>query len=302
MRPDRIALYMGSSAFCYASKPERFDAMNSRAQETANTILEAFRNPESLPKTIAPIFIHRNDDTPCRKWSWRNQLLTALAGAHDARGYKQWLAGGRHVKKGSKAFFILSPCTKKVKNEAGEDRFQVYGFKGTAVFRIEDTEGDDIPSGNPALDSWIAELPLRDVAESWAITVSTFDGEGARYRGCYRERGENKSIALGVQNVSVFLHELMHAADYRLGNAAEKGPHWRKETVAEFGAAILAECLGLEAEKDIGGAYRYIEQYAKAAEKDVQAACIECLDRICEAVNLILATAETLIHNAAAVA
>jgi hypothetical protein len=71
---------------------------------------------------------------------------------------------------------------------------------------------------------------------------------------------------------------------------------------SEFGAAILAECLGLESEKDIGGAYRYIEQYAKAAEKDVQAACMECLDRICEAVNLILETAETLNHNALTVA
>jgi hypothetical protein len=85
----------------------------------------------------------------------------------------------------------------------------------------------------------------------------------------------------------------MHAADYKLGNAVEKGQHWRKETVAEFGAAILAECLGLEC-SNLGGAYSYIESYARAAEKTPQAACMECLDRICQAVALVLDAAESL--------
>ena len=31
-----------------------------------------------------------------RRWSWRNQLLTALSGYHDARGYRQWQEVGRH--------------------------------------------------------------------------------------------------------------------------------------------------------------------------------------------------------------
>ena len=57
--------------------------MYGKAHETASTILEAFRNPETLPEVIAPIFIHRKDDLPCRKWSWRNQLLTALAATDD---------------------------------------------------------------------------------------------------------------------------------------------------------------------------------------------------------------------------
>ena len=92
----------------------------------------------------------------------------------------------------------------------------------------------------------------------------------------------------------------MHAADYRLGNATEKGQHWRKETVAEFGSAILAECLGLEC-SNLGGAYRYIESYAKAAEKTPQSACMECLDRICQAVALVLDTAESLTVETSAV-
>ena len=46
------------------------------------------------------------------------------------------------------------------------------------MFSIEDTEGEDIPTGDAALDNWIAVLPFREVAESWDITVCTFDGEG----------------------------------------------------------------------------------------------------------------------------
>ena len=272
-----------------------------KAQATANTILQAFQSPETLPKAIAPIFIRRNEDTPCRKWSWNNQLLTALAGTQDARGYNQWQSVDRHVKKGAKAFTIFAPCTKKIKEAGAEDRVICFGFRAISVFAIENTDGADVPTGDPELDTWIANLPLRDVAESWDISINTFNGECGGYRGYFRQEkdglsGEvkSKAIALGVQNESTFLHELIHAADYRLGNAVEKGQHWRKETVAVFGSAILAECLGLGESADLGGAYSYIEAYAKTAEKTPQAACMECLDRICKAVALVLDTAQSI--------
>jgi hypothetical protein len=261
-----------------------------KAQATANTILQAFQSPESLPKAIAPIFIRRNEDTPCRKWSWNNQLLTALAATHDARGYKQWQSVERHVKKGAKAFTIFAPCTKKIE-QGGEDKVICFGFRAISVFRIEDTEGKDVPSGDPTLDDWIKNLPLRGVAESWGVSVHTYNGEEGRGQGKFSPAGQ--SIGLGVQNAEVFFHELIHAADHRLGNLVERGQHWKSETVAEFGSAILAECLGLEC-SNLGGAYSYIESYAKAAEKTPQAACLECLDRICKAVSYVLDAAQAL--------
>ena len=60
-----------------------------KAEESAKVILEAFRNPNSLPKPLAQVFIHREDNVPCRSWSWRNQLLVALQGYKDARGFRQ---------------------------------------------------------------------------------------------------------------------------------------------------------------------------------------------------------------------
>ena len=93
---------MGSdSTRCQSgNKASRF---HGKAKDAADRIVAAFQSG-SLPKALAPIFINRPDeDTPCRKWSWSNQLLTALAGYSDARGFRQWQTVGRHVKKGEKS-------------------------------------------------------------------------------------------------------------------------------------------------------------------------------------------------------
>ena len=60
-----------------------------KAETAANRILDLFKSGD-VPKALAPIFIRRNDAIPCRAWSWSNQLLTALAGYDDARGFRQW--------------------------------------------------------------------------------------------------------------------------------------------------------------------------------------------------------------------
>jgi hypothetical protein len=59
-----------------------------KAEEAVKDILEAFQNPNKLPGPLAQIFICRKDNVPCRSWSWRNQLLVALHGHSDARGYR----------------------------------------------------------------------------------------------------------------------------------------------------------------------------------------------------------------------
>ena len=55
-----------------------------KAAESADRILELFKLG-NVPAALAPIFIRRDDDAPCRRWFRRNQLLTALSGYHDAR-------------------------------------------------------------------------------------------------------------------------------------------------------------------------------------------------------------------------
>jgi hypothetical protein len=265
-----------------------------RAEEIAQRIVDAFKNPETLPKALAPIFIHRNDlNVPCGKWSWHNQMLTVLSGTSDARGINQWNNIGRKVKKGSKAIWILAPCLKtvtKTDDDGRETKRQLlYGFRGTPVFAVEDTEGKPLP-GNEHYDEWIQNLPLLEVAQSWGIHVGTYSGENKNALGYFQFGTGRKAIMLGVENLSTFAHELVHAADHHLTKLTDDRN--MLEIIAELGSAILLETIGHSHEADLGGAYAYIQHYAEATGKPPVKACMDVLDRTCRCVSLILDTAE----------
>lgn len=266
-------------------------------QAVAERILDAFRNPEQLPKELAPMFIHRKDDVPCRRWSWHNQLITALSGTADARGMKQWNSVGRKVTKGSHAIWILAPCTKRLreKKENGEERARtvIYGFKSIPVFALESTEGNPLPDNGDEYADWVKQLPFSDVAETWNIRVDAYTHGGNAPLGYYQYgRSGSQAIMLGVKNFSTWTHEMVHAADHRLTKLA--GSKLQKEVVAELGGAILLECLGKQHDADLGGAFSYIESYARAEKIPTVKACIQVLDRTCNAVQLILDEAQRL--------
>lgn len=144
----------------------------NNAEKAAADILKAFESPNDLPKPLAQVFVHRKDGAPCRKWSWRNQLIVALRGHRQARGFRQWEEVGRRVKKGATAFRILSPLEKKVvENGTHEDRVAVFGFRGTPVFGFGQTEGEPLTEAEGELDELLDTLPLREVAKAWGIPV-----------------------------------------------------------------------------------------------------------------------------------
>ena len=265
--------------------------------EVAERIIDAFRHPERLPGALAPVFIHRNDDVPCHKWSWHNQLIAALSGTCDARGLKQWNTVGRKVTKGSTAIWILAPCTKRKTERAdsGEEKTKtiIYGFKSIPVFAVEDTEGEPLPEEDDQYADWLTQLPLIEVAEAWDIRVDAYSHGGSAPLGYYQYgRSGSQAIMLGVENLSTWCHELVHAADHRLTNLS--GGKLQKEVVAELGGAILLECLGKSHEADLGGAFEYIQGYARAENIPTVKACIQMLDRTMNAVTLILDEAQRL--------
>jgi hypothetical protein len=146
-----------------------------RAHDAASRIVELFKSGEA-PKALAPIFIRRRDNAPCRAWSWSNQLLTALAGFDDARGFRQWQAVGRNVKKGERAFHILVPLKRTITErdaESGEDRKRsfVSGFKSAAVFGYEQTDGAALPDRQDSR-RFIDGLPLVSVARHWGLSTA----------------------------------------------------------------------------------------------------------------------------------
>jgi hypothetical protein len=64
--------------------------------------------------------------------------------------------------------------------------------------------------------------------------------------------------------------------------------------VAELGGAVLLECLGHETDSDRGGCWEYVQAYATDAGIEPITACQRVLKRTCDAVALILDTAETM--------
>jgi len=262
--------------------------LRNKAEEAANDILRAFETPNALPKPLAEIFINRDDGSPCRRWSWRNQLIVAIRGHAEARGFRQWERVCRRVKKGEKSFRILSPLMKKeLDEEKKEERTIIYGFTGTPVFGSAQTEGDPLTTRADETARWLESLPLRDVADAWGLSVEAYNGAGASYLGQYRH---GSAIALGVKNLSTWCHELVHAADDR--NGTLKSRKLSREVVAALGGAVLLTILGHEHDADLGGCWEYVNRVA--ADGDVLSVCGRLLNRTCNAVALILDTASDL--------
>ena len=114
--------------------------------------------------------------------------------------------------------------------------------------------------------------------------------------GYFKHDGETgKAIALGVENLSTWAHELCHAADLRCGNLkAEHGQELTNEVVAELGGATLLTIIGKPVDADVGGAFQYVKAYCDKHEKQVGRVCMQLLNRLCDAVALILDTGADL--------
>lgn len=289
---------MARRQFSQAEKDSWKAESEKRVSDIGHAIVQQFEKG-NVPQAISQQYL-KGTAAPCRSWSFSNQMLTAIAGHNDARTSKAWFAVGRKVKKGEKAFYILAPnkfSFDKEDKETGETKRVSFlrGFKPQAEFGLSQTEIFDADkwakanAKNEAEEQFLRNLPLREVAEAWGMNVISFNASNAMALGWYKLDGSE--IALGVKNLSTWAHELIHAADDKLGNLTERGQHWRSEVVAELGGAIILMFLGYTKDADVGGAYKYIQKYAKEAGKDVEKACIEVLDRCGKAVNLILETA-----------
>jgi hypothetical protein len=259
-----------------------------KAEKAANTILDGFKSG-AIPQAINTIFISRKDNVPCRSWSWSNQLITILNGTSDARGFRQWEDVKRHVMKGQHAFLILAPLFRVVKKDDGTEQSFLYGFKSVPVFGIEQTEGAELPKTESS--DFVDSLPFIEVARKWGLNVEIFNGRAGGKLGFY---GRGQVIALGVENLSTWAHELMHAADDKLGNLKERGQHYRSEVVAEFGGSVLLHMLGLEHDADKGGCWNYISSYCAREQKEPISVCMSVLKRVCDSIEFILTESEAI--------
>jgi hypothetical protein len=152
---------------------------SEKAKVCLSRIVDLFKEG-NIPKALAVATIPPQRDIPSAKWSISNRVLQFLADTSDGRGFRQWENAGRKVKKGVKAFHILGPKARTIK-ETDDDGTEtrkviVAGFFAIPIFRAEDTDGEPLPY-EPATPP-----PLADVAEQFGLSVS-YQTFASRYYG-----------------------------------------------------------------------------------------------------------------------
>ncbi len=261
---------------------------NQKVRKQLLKIVELFKT-ENIPKAIKEVTFPRFD-VPANKWSLSNRLLLFFNGSSDARGFQQWKQASRHVKKGSKAVYILAPNTRKyVRCKCGHKYFHkdigrkkeqekitcpkcttpiffseiknfVSGFRSVPVFRKEDTEGQKLNYEEIELP----DLPLLDVAEKWGINVTAISFQGS-VMGYYRP--SSRDIALATPEEKTFFHELAHASQDRLGMLRQQKGNKFNEVTAELAALVLAEIMGRE-NPNTGATFQYIKKCIGTNDKE----------------------------------
>jgi len=283
------------------SKQERQQWTRDKIQSVGDSIVRQFQSGD-LPETLAPMFLNAGARVSDRLEGWTNRLLVAMSGYSDAATYRQWLDRGRQVRKGEKQnLYLFRPMTFKKTNPADPDdvksfvRFTIFGVFGLEQTDIVDADkwAKFAPDETKVCDI-LEHLPMRDVADAWGINVGSYSGRPGQALGYYVP-GRNV-IKIGVADVATWAHELIHAADDKLGklstSARRSAEYADGEIVAELGGCILLTILGYERGADRGGAFKYVTAWSRG-QKPV-AACKRMLNRTCSAVNLILETAKEL--------
>ena len=233
--------------------------VHPRVKEAIDTLLKMF-NEDNLEKVARAVF-RGSGDIPSDKWSFLNRVLMYARDTEDARGFKQWQDVGRHVKKGSRAFYILGPVLKNITEEkpqesghiARNEKKILAGFRAIPVFRLEDTEGAPIIT-----EEYKVNIPcvFNGIIQELGLKVVPSRFCGVAY-GSYNLA--NNEIKLSSPDIEVFLHELSHAVDDRL-NGLKPGQRKEQEVTAEFSAAVIGYLMGYKI--PLGNMKEYIESYS----------------------------------------
>ena len=233
---------------------------NPRIKEAMDTLLRMF-DEENLEKVARAVFRGEGSSIPADKWSFLNRILMYLHNTEDARGFRQWQQVGRYVMKGSKAFYIIGPVTRKITAERNlesgetvrEERTVLAGFKGIPVFCIEDTDGAPM-----IREEYQVNIPceFEGIIQELGLRVQPVRFCGAVY-GSYNLI--SREIRLASPDIEVFLHELSHAVDDRL-TGLQPGQKKDQEVTAEFSAAVIAHLMGYRI--PLGNVRDYIEGYS----------------------------------------
>lgn len=245
-------------------------SLDARVKGAIDTLLKIFED-DNLDKVAHAIF--KGDNIPADKWSFLNRVLMYLNDTEDARGFRMWIEAGRCVKKGSKAFYIIGPRFKKLKDEKTlEEKEFLTGFIGIPVFRYEDTEGEPITRPDFNVD---IPYEFTGIIRDLGIKIQPVRFNGASY-GSYNL--QNKNIKLASPDIEIFLHELSHAVDDKI-TGLKPGQRKDQEVTAEFSGAVIGFLMGYKI--PLGNVKAYIESYSFRE-------LMSCLSRIEKIVTYVI--------------
>ena len=204
--------------------------------------------------------VQRFDDgsVPMQKWSLCNQMIAFFNGTRDARTFNAWKEVGRFPKKGSHSFQIVAPLFRTEKDNATDEEKRVLsGFTLINEFRIEDTEGKELPYQTRMKELKTEELPLIDVAQKLGIKVKA--------DLCGMAEGSfspfERVIRMNCTDKQVFLHELSHGIIAEIKRKEKITLEYGFEEIcAELSSAFLGSLYKVEI--DLQNTKAYIQGWA----------------------------------------
>lgn len=261
--------------------------------EAIDTVMQIFQS-RNFAEDMAYTIIRRSKNEtpiPMDNWSPLNRLLVLMY-TRDARGWGQWRSVSRFVKRGAKALRIISPTTRRIKaedSEDGKEKVIITGFHSIPVFRVEDTEGKELPTVDytPAKEDL---PPYLDVAEYLGIKVK-WQPMCRPALGWYSPR--DKEIVMCSTDYVNYFHEVSHLVQDAVFEKLETLDTNYCELVAETSAAVLAHLNGIEGFHH--ASYEYLKKYTRdKSDKAALSAISGVLNMVEKVVTYIVETAEQI--------
>ena len=188
-------------------------------------------------------------------YSWLNRVILYCHGATNVKGFRQWNAINRSVKRGEKAIWIIAPKLKKVKKEVEvqgkkevTEKSTLYGFMAVPVFDLAQTEGDPLPEKN--LTTQVENIKIESlikIAEELNFNVSF--QEMSYSKGGYIDTENNivlNSILSERENIGTLIHEISHGLLKHNGNVDLSREF--KEQEAETMSYLINSRIGISRE------------------------------------------------------
>lgn len=219
----------------------------------------------------------------CNPYSILNQMLLQHRGEYAT--FKQWLEAGGHIKKGAKAEMVTFWKVQQIKEEQ-EDGTEVIKkipvLRYYNVFHISQVDGVE-PKEKPDLQEQEPIIEAEELKKMYMDREHIEINETISNRAFYSQTLDYIQVPAKEQykNIEEFystlFHEVIHSTGHmcrlnRLETGANAGfgseSYSKEELVAEIGATMVLNRLGIETEKTFNNSTAYVQSWLQVLKND----------------------------------